>query len=291
MVEDPRQSAVRLAAMSIGPLVDVIWLSEHLEHAPLRVVDCRWYLADPEGGRKAYAAGHIPGAIFASLDDDMSAQEGAGRHPLPTRGEFAATIGGLGISNRSVVVAYDDGGGSIAGRFWWMMRWVGHNNVAVLDGGIRAWEAAERPISALLPTHEPTSYELGEDTMPTIEREALRTRLGAVNLMDARAPARYRGEVEPIDPVPGHIPSALNAPHGDNLDTDGTLLDAEALRDKYTGLGATEGAETIVYCGSGVTACLNILAMEVAGLPTATLYPGSWSDWSGDPETPKVSGR
>ena len=276
--------------MSIGPLVDVAWLTEHLEHAPLRLVDCRWYLTDPSGGRQAYADGHIPGAVFASLDDDMSAPTGPGRHPLPTREEFAATIGGLGISNRSVVVAYDDGGGSIAGRFWWMMRWVGHRNAAVLDGGIHAWEAADQPISTLLPSHDPATYEPGRDTMPTIDREALRGRLGAVNLMDARAPARYRGEVEPIDPVAGHIPSAVNAPYAHNLDASGTLREPGALRERYSSLGATEGADTIVYCGSGVTACLDILAMEVAGLPTATLYPGSWSDWSNDPDTPKVAG-
>ncbi len=276
--------------MSIGPLVDVEWLTEHLDHSPLRVVDCRSYLTDPAGGRLAYAEGHIPGAIFMSLEDDLSADEGPGRHPLPDRGVFAETLGSLGISNRSVVVAYDDAGGATAARLWWMMRWMGHRTVAVLEGGITKWEAAQRPISSLLPSYEPTVYEIGSATMPTIDRDALLGRLGAVTVMDARAPARYRGDHEPVDPVAGHIPSAVNAPYEECIKRDGTLLDGEAMRERFTSLGAIEGAETVVYCGSGVTACLDVLAMEVAGLSTATLYPGSWSDWSSDPSTPKVTG-
>ena len=276
--------------MSISPVVDVDWLTEHLEHAPLRVVDCRWYLTDPAGGRAAYDEGHIPGAIFMSLDDDLSAAIGPGRHPLPSREAFASTLGAHGIGNRSVVVAYGNRGGGIAARLWWMMRWVGHRTVAVLDGGIEAWEAADRPISTLLPSHEPTRYELGEATMPTIDREALLPRLGAVTLMDARAHERYGGDYEPIDAVGGHIPSAVNAPYEATMGDDGRLHDPETLRSRFTQLGATEGSETIVYCGSGVTACQNILALELAGLGTATLYPGSWSDWSGDPATPKVTG-
>ena len=262
-----------------GPLVDPKWLAEHLDHKPLRVVDCRWYLTDPEGGRAEYEAGHIPGAAYMSIDTDLSADHGPGRHPVPTPEEIAHRLGIRGIGDRDYVVGYDDAGGGIAARLWWMLKSIGHQRVGILDGGIQAWVAS----GGDLDTAEP-SWPMGALSVlgasQTVDRETLAGRLGEITMLDARAPDRYRGETEPIDAAAGHIPTAINVPYAGNLGADGRFLPADELRARYESAGIDDAASTVVYCGSGVTACHNILAMDVAGLGTATLYPGSWSDWS-----------
>jgi thiosulfate/3-mercaptopyruvate sulfurtransferase len=262
-----------------GPLVGTDWLTEHLDHKPLRVIDCRWYLTDPERGRAEYEAGHIPGASYMSVDTDLSLTHGPGRHPLPRSEETAHRLGARGIGDRNFVVAYDDAGGAIAARLWWMLKSIGHQRVAVLDGGIQAWTADGGALDKVVPTWPPAGLSvLGASQ--TIERAALTGRLGGVKLLDARAAERYNGDTEPVDAAAGHIPTAINVPYTENLGADGRFLPAEALRERYTAAGITDAADAVVYCGSGVTACHDILAMEVAGLGTATLYPGSWSDWS-----------
>jgi thiosulfate/3-mercaptopyruvate sulfurtransferase len=268
-----------VATVTFEPLVSAAWLAEHLRHRPLRIADCRWYLDRPAAGRAAYEEGHVPGAVYVSLDDHLSAISGPGRHPLPAAPAFAGTLGSLGIDNRAVVVAYDDAGGAIASRLWWMLRWVGHERVAVLDGGIAAWQAAGHPLTGEATVPDPVTYTAAGPAMPTVDRIAVTDRPEELVLIDAREPARYRGEIEPIDPVAGHIPGAVSVPYAGNLDAEERFLAPGALRERYAAVGA-HGAAAAVYCGSGVTACHDILAMEVAGLPTAALYPGSWSDWS-----------
>lgn len=245
-------------------------------------VDCRWVLASPPAGREAYLSGHLPGAIYMSLDDDLSdmTMTDAGRHPLPSKEAFATTLGRLGIDSTTTVVAYDTAGGAIASRLWWMLRWVGHADVLVLDGGIQAWTAAGFPLEEGPIERRPTTYQIGEATMPVAMMEDIVLRPSSTVLLDARAGERFRGEVEPLDPVAGHIPGAVNAPYAGNLES-GRFLPPSQLADRFTALGVDDAAGTIVYCGSGVTACHDVLAMETAGLGTATLYPGSWSQWSG----------
>lgn len=262
-----------------GPVVGVEWLVEHLDHDPLRVVDTRWYLGKPGAGRAAYDAGHIPGASFLDLDDDLSLPAGAGRHPLPPPEIIAERLGAAGIGDRNFVVAYDDVGGQYAARLWWMLRSIGHRRTGVLDGGMQAWRDAGGESSTKTVEWPPATLSILGGGQ-TIDRDGLAARLGDVTLIDARAPERYRGETEPIDSAAGHIPTAINLPSGGNLGDDGRFLESDALRERYVGAGIDDAAATVVYCGSGVTACHDILAMEVAGLGTATLYPGSWSDWA-----------
>ena len=263
--------------MQFGPIVSAGWLEAHLDHAGLVVVDCRWYLGEPERGPAEYARSHIRGAIYMDLDQDLSAPTGPGRHPLPATDDFLAKRGGSGISAGSAVVAYDDRGGAVAPRLWWMLRDLGHERVAVLDGGLAEWPAelmddAEVAVEAAV-------YTASAGHMPSVDRAGLSARLGSVVALDARAPERYRGETDPVDPVAGHIPGAISATLTDNLAADMRFKTPADLAARYQELG-TAGSEVVSYCGSGVTACHNILAMELAGLPTATLYPGSWSDWS-----------
>jgi thiosulfate/3-mercaptopyruvate sulfurtransferase len=262
----------------LGPLVDIGWLTDQLWDPRLRLADCRWYLADPDRGRWEYETGHLPGGIFVSLEDHLTGAEGPGRHPLPDPGRFAKAMGELGIGDTSLVVAYDDGGGAIASRLWWMLTALGHHNVAVLDGGIAAWSAAGGELTTEEPEYGPTLLTARPWHGIVDRDDVARLPAGSV-LVDARAPDRFRGEVEPIDPVAGHIPGSINLPYAENLDGNGSFRDAPWLRARYLGAHA-DGAHTVVYCGSGVTACHNILAMEVAGLGRATLYPGSWSDWA-----------
>jgi thiosulfate/3-mercaptopyruvate sulfurtransferase len=245
----------------------------------LRLADVRWYLGEPERSRQAYRQAHIPGAVYVDLESDLSAEEGPGRHPLPAWEVFAARMGELGIGDDSVVVAYDDRGGAVASRLWWMLRAIGHERTYLLDGGLAAWVAAGHALTDELPDHAPA--ELGVSLRPdlTVDRDELRDRRGEVLTLDARAGERYRGESEPLDPIAGHIPGAVNAPYEDNLASFGRFLPAEQLAEKYRALGVGE-RETVVYCGSGVTACHTLLAIEHAGLGPAKLYPGSWSDWS-----------
>ena len=264
-----------------SPLVSVEDLAARLDDPGLRIVDVRWVLGSPGRGREAYDAGHIPGAIFLDVDTDLVAPDGPGRHPLPSPVEFRARLGSVGIGNDHQVVAYDDVGGWVAARLWWMLDDLGHERIAVLDGGFPAWRDAGHPATTEVPDFAPARLELREAWSATIDRDSLRERLGEVVLLDARSAPRYRGETEPIDPVAGHIPTARNAPTDGNLGADGRFLPPAALADRFRGLGA-DGSEApvVTSCGSGIAACHNALALRVAGLPDPLLYPGSYSDWS-----------
>ena len=246
---------------------------------PVGIVDVRWYLNEPTHGHHAYHAGHIPGAVFMNLDLQLSDSAGPGRHPLPMREDFAATMERTGFGDDQLIVAYDDRGGAIAARLWWMLRDIGHERVRVLDGGLTAWRAAGRPVDTDPPTRPPATMTVRRSTTHRLDRNELRSRLGSVTLLDARVLERYRGEEEPIDPVAGHIPTALSASMTENLAEDETFLGAEALRERFLRIGVDADRDTVVYCGSGVTACHNAVAMARAGLPEPILYPGSWSDW------------
>ncbi|MGH2466697.1 MAG: sulfurtransferase, partial [Candidatus Limnocylindrales bacterium] len=261
--------------------ISVVELAERISRPELRVVDLRWTLGQPDQGRQAYAEGHIPGAIFLDLETDLSDPTGLGqpgRHPLPDPPSFAARLAAAGIGDAHEVVAYDDAAGTVAARLWWMLDDLGHERVAVLDGGYPAWLAAGLPVTAEVPALEPAALHLRERWSRVIDRPTLRARLGSVVLLDARAPERYRGEVEPIDPVAGHIPTARSAPALASVDADGRLLGRERLRARYVELGAATPRsgpsadpsgvpEVVTSCGSGVNACHHALAMRLAGLP------------------------
>jgi thiosulfate/3-mercaptopyruvate sulfurtransferase len=252
-------------------------------HERLRIVDCRWSLAVPGAGAAAYAAGHLPGSIHLDLDTDLADREGygaPGRHPLPSHAAFAARLAGRGIGDDHLVVAYDDVGGWVAARLWWMLDALGHREVAVLDGGIDAWTSAGGSMTIEVPSWSPSTLHLADAWIGVISRDELKSRLGSVVLLDARAGARYRGEVEPIDPVAGHIPTAINAPVDGNL-IDGRFRTANELRQRFVDLGADgANAPVVTSCGSGTSALHHAIAMRLAGLPDPILYVGSYSDWS-----------
>lgn len=261
-------------------LVSVAELASRMGDPGLRVVDVRWYLGQPGAGQRAYQAGHIDGAIHLDIDTDLRASEGAGRHPLPDPEAFRRRLAEAGIGSGDFVVAYDDAGGAIAARLWWMLDNLGHRGgVAVLDGGIQAWVGAGHPVATTEPAYQPAELKLGDRWTNVIARPELAARLGTLTLLDARAPERYRGEVEPIDPVAGHIPTAINVPTAGNVDAGGHLLPADHLRARFVGITGV-GGEVVSACGSGVTACHNALAMRLAGLPDPIIYVGSYSDWS-----------
>ena len=258
-------------------LISAEALLARLGDPDLRIADVRWSLADPGKGGRDYSTGHIPGAVFVDLDTDLSSRSGSGRHPLPEPAAFLRRMESLGFDDAGDVVAYDDAGGTIAARLWWMLDNLGHGRVMVLDGGIEAWLAAGGPLSTEAPTPASGRLRVRERWTHVIDRERLVRRLGTVPLIDARALERYRGDLEPVDAVPGHIPTAISRPTAGNLGPDGRFLAPEALRARFAPLG--DGLVT--SCGSGVTACHNALAMRIAGLPDPLLYPGSYSDWSG----------
>lgn len=259
---------------------------------PLVIVDASFDLVDTQAGERSYLDGHIPGARYAHLDSDLSAPKNGrnGRHPMPTREAFAATVARWGVTPGTQVVAYDRQQGMFAARPWWMLRWLGHAEVAVLDGGLAAWQAIGGALEK--EPHSPVKaepYPLADSLAPAIDADTLLARLGKVRIIDARAGERFRGEVEPLDAQAGHIPGAVNRFFKDNLAPDGHFKPAEQLRRDFEPLVA--GQASIVHqCGSGATACHNILAMEVAGLAGTTLYPGSWSEWSADPSRPVARG-
>jgi thiosulfate/3-mercaptopyruvate sulfurtransferase len=260
--------------MSFGPLVDAGWLRDHLDDRDLRVVDFRWYLQRRDG-RDEYQRGHIPGAVFIDLDAVTGNEGGVGRHPLPRADQFERAVRAAGIDSDTRVVAYDDAGGSVAARLWFLLGYFGHRSQAVLDGGLQTWS---EPLQSQAPDVQPGNFTAREpDRSLALDVDAVRT-LRDVPIIDARAGERYRGEKEPIDPKAGHIPGALNAPYSDNLDSDGRFKSPAELRRRYEELGAANGA--VFYCGSGVNATHHVLAMAVAGLPGARIYAGSWSDWS-----------
>lgn len=256
-----------------GPLVGAAWLRDHSTDRDLRIVDFRWYLQG-RNGHDEYMRGHIPGAVFVDLEA-VTGEEGGGRHPLPTASQFQAEMRRAGVGERTTVVVYDDTGGSIAARLWFLLEWFGHRSQHVLDGGLQAWGD---PLSTDVPQVRAGDFDAAEPDRLRVLDAAAVGRLAGVPLLDARAPERYRGEKEPIDPKAGHIPGALSAPWTDNLGPDGRFKAPDELRRGFAALGASAGA--VAYCGSGVNACHVLLAMRVAGLPDARLYAGSWSDWS-----------
>jgi len=257
------------------------------------IIDCSFDLADVAAGERAFAAGHLPGAVYANLDHDLAgAKTGRnGRHPLPARADWAATLARLGVTPSRAVVLYDAQGGPYAARAWWMLLWAGHRAVSVLDGGLASWKAAGGAVEtgAAASVAAPSAYPLGDSLVPSVDADALLKSLGRVTLLDARAGERYRGEVEPLDKRAGHIPGARSRFFKDNLDAEGRFRPAAELRAAFESFGAAP-AQVVHQCGSGVTACHNLLAMEVAGLSGSALYPGSWSEWSADPARPVAVG-
>lgn len=255
------------------------------------VIDCRFDLAQPDAGRKAYAAGHIPGALYAHLDSDLSSPitPVTGRHPLPNPEALAETFGRWGISNATQVIAYDADAGMFASRLWWLLRWLGHSAVAVLDGGFKAWQAAGFAIDAAVPAPQPATFvgRVQKEMVVSASEVAALIKRSDWRVLDARAPERFRGEVEPIDSVAGHVPGARNHPFAWNMGSNGRVLPLAELKQKYlASLAGVSSDHVIAMCGSGVTACHNLLAMEAAGLPGAKLYAGSWSEWIRDPSRP-----
>lgn len=267
-----------------GPIISENELAGMIEDPGVRVVDTRWYLLEPERGRAEYEAGHIPGAVYASLDEDLSGtssgMQGPGRHPLPTPADFAASMATLGIDRRHRVVAYDDRGGAIAARLWWMLTAQGFDRAQVLDGGITAWIRAGLPVTASVPRPVELQPFTAVAWTGTISIEEVAERTDATVLLDARAADRYRGEAEPIDPKAGHIPGARSLPLTDLLTAGERFAATEELRARFAAVGVRAETPTVAHCGSGVTACHLILAAEAAGLPRPALYVGSWSEWS-----------
>jgi thiosulfate/3-mercaptopyruvate sulfurtransferase len=291
--------------MAFSTLIDAATLRELAGKPNTIVIDCRFDLNDPEAGRRAYLAGHIPGARYADLNRDLSAPVSAdsGRHPLPAPPVFAATLERLGIGNATQVIAYDDAGGAYAARAWWLLRWLGHTSVAVLDGGMKAWSAAGGLDAAGClesgPEAPPRAAPAGGRILPQANAAAVIDTAeiaaflsdGANLLVDARAAERYAGSVEPIDTVAGHIGGAVNHPFSANLAPDGLFLPASELRHLWDArLAGRQIAHVAAMCGSGVTACHNLLSMEVADLRGARLYAGSWSEWIRNPNRPIARG-
>lgn len=277
-VSDILVSAEELAAIASSPRAPVL-------------LDVRWNLAGPPG-RDEYRLGHLPGAHFVDLDSDLAAPpgQGRGRHPLPDTGVFEAAMRRCGVGDQSAVVVYDAAGGVSAARAWWLLRYFGHGDVRVLDGGVAAWAAAGLPLTTVEPSASPGSFQARPGGMAVLDAEAAARLAREGVLLDARAAERYRGDSEPIDPVAGHIPGALSAPTLANLTVDGRFLDGEALRARFTSMGVRGVSQPVgAYCGSGVTAAHEVLALELAGI-RAALYPGSWSGWISDPARPVAIG-
>lgn len=276
---------------------------------PLMVFDCSFDLSNPAAGEEQYRAAHIPGAVYAHLDNALSDKgtpgasgkpqphsdaASGGRHPLPSREKFAVWLSSVGFANDMQAVVYDRNGANYCGRLWWMLKWAGHAAVAVLDGGLQAWQAAGGEVTDQAePSHFQSNFELGTPLVELVTTQQVLQRLGASRqtIVDARATPRYKGEVEPLDPVAGHIPGALNRPFSQNLGTDGRFKPPAQLRAEFEQLLAGRDAATVVHhCGSGVSAVPNVLAMEVAGLGPTALYAGSWSEWCSDPSRPVEKG-
>lgn len=276
-----------MSYMQYTTLVDCATLAVHLDDASWLVFDCRHQLADPSAGEAAYAKGHLPGAIFLHLDRDLSRPMNGsnGRHPLPDPQLLAQKLGDAGVSKSTQVVVYDDAGGMIAGRLWWLLRWLGHDRVALLDGGINQWLQEGRPLSIDVPKPVPAAFSATlRDCMVDTQMVHGNLAGGDLCVVDARSPDRFRGENETLDPAGGHIPGARNRFFRDNLDADGLFRSAAELRGEFLGLLAgVEPKQVVMQCGSGVSACHNLLAMEIAGLSGGRLYAGSWSEWCSDP--------
>ncbi|MER5387614.1 sulfurtransferase [Saccharopolyspora sp. NPDC002686] len=265
------------------------------EQAPPTLLDVRWSLLGPPG-RDAYEAGHLPGAVFVDLDAELASEPGpAGRHPLPEPGDFEAVLRRAGVDADRPVVVYDADNGSAAARAWWLLRWAGHREVAVLDGGYAAWTAEGRPTTTEKPQPVEGGFRVQPGSMPVVDADGAAQLAREGTLLDARAPERYRGDVEPMDPRAGHVPGALNAPFAAHVDDAGKWRSPEELAAHFTALGVGAGGAVGAYCGSGVTACSVLLALEHAGVTDpqhpAALYAGSWSNWSADPDRPAATGE
>ncbi|MBV8248007.1 MAG: sulfurtransferase [Comamonas sp.] len=277
---------------------------------PLMVFDCSFDLSRPPAGHEQYLQAHIPDAVFADLDKNLSAPHGApgahgevatsgqaasgGRHPLPTRERFSVWLSSIGFTNAMQAVVYDRNGANYCGRLWWMLRWAGHDAVAVLDGGLQAWQAAQQPLGhGEEPARFQSNFELGRplESLKTAAQVEVELGQSSQTLIDARAPARYRGEVEPLDPIAGHIPGALNRPFGSNLGADGRFKPAALLKAEFEELLAGRDPASVVHqCGSGVSAVPNLLAMRIAGFAPTALFAGSWSEWCSKPGRPVERG-
>jgi thiosulfate/3-mercaptopyruvate sulfurtransferase len=282
--------------MSGHPLVDVESLASELAGGtPPVLLDVRWRLGGPPG-IDSYRAGHLPGAAFVNLDTDLAGSPGSGgRHPLPTAADFEAAMRRLGVRSGYPVVVYDDGDSTIAARAWWTLRYFGHDQVRVLDGGFRAWADAGQPVSVDEPETAAGDFTATAGQLPLLDAAGAAALARSGVLLDARAGERYRGEVEPVDPAAGHIPGAVSAPTAANVGPDGRFLPPGELRRRFESLGVTAGQSGVLdlgvgaYCGSGVTAAHEVLALELAGVP-ASLYVGSWSAWTADPSRPVATG-
>jgi len=287
---------LRESDVPFSTLIDTDALAAHLQDPAFVVVDVRHDLAQPdEFGDAAYAQSHIPGARFAHIDRDLSAPKTGrnGRHPLPAPEAAAALFGRLGIDATKQVVVYDQGSSMYAARLWWMLRWLGHDSAAVLDGGFAKWQREGKPVSSDVPEVQATTF-VPTRVRPTVSATGVAASLPrhALLLLDARGAERYRGDVEPLDPVAGHIPGAINRPYTRNTAADGTFRGARELRSEFEAMLHGRPPDDLVhYCGSGVSACHNLLAMTVAGYPLTRLYPGSWSEWVSVPERPVAKGQ
>ncbi len=280
--------------MSHTTLASTAELAAHLDDRAWTVFDCRHDLAQPDAGAQAYATAHIPGAHFLHLDRDLSAPATGknGRHPLPDAHAFMRTLGAVGVDSTKQVIAYDAQTGVYAARLWWMLRWLGHENVAVLDGGYAKWVQEGRAVTSAVPRPVPARF-FGQPRAMWVDADDVMSSLGQPGriLIDARAPDRFRGENETLDPVGGRIRGSLNRFFRDNLDAGGCFKPAADLRQAFAALLGDTAPDAVVHsCGSGVSACHNLLAMEIAGLPGSRLYPGSWSEWCSDPRRPAEKG-
>ena len=280
--------------MPYTTLVGTAQLAEHLDDPKWVVFDCRHDLAKPDSGAKEYAGAHIPGARFLHVDRDLAAPVTGknGRHPLPDPQLFMRTLGIAGVDSSKQVIAYDAQTGVYAARLWWMLRWLGHENVAVFDGGYAKWTGEARPVTSAVPQPAPVRFA-GKPRPIAVDAENVLSSLGQPGriLVDARAPDRYRGENETLDPVGGHIPGSINRFFRDNLGAGACFKSAAELASAYGALLGDASPDTVVHsCGSGVSACHNLLAMEIAGLTGSRLYPGSWSEWCSDPSRPIEKG-
>lgn len=281
-------------AMAFTTLISTAALALHLNEDAFAIVDCRTKLDDESWGAREHKAGHIPGAVYADLNRDLSASQTGtnGRHPLPDPAALATRLGQLGITSGVQVVAYDQDNGMFASRLWWLLRWLGHDAVAVLDGGFAKWRAEGRPVVGGDTHRDARTFTAAPRDHMRVEVATVAQRAGSREwrLVDARAPERFRGEVEPLDRVPGHIPGAVNHFFQTNVDN-GVFKTPEQLRESFAKtLAGTPPNRVVCYCGSGVTACHNLLALEHAGLTGAQLYVGSWSEWSSDPARPVATG-
>lgn len=284
-------------------LVTTQWLAEHLADAKVRIVDVRWYLLDRDKGARDYFGAHIPNAIYLHIDHDLSAPPRAdaktGRHPLPDASAFQETMARAGISNararpQTHVVAYDDAGGANAARLWWLLKYFGHANVSLLDGGLKQWLADGRPLTADIPSFPLGEFRARANSQMVVTKQEMQTRMHDAHtlILDARMPERYRGETEQVDARAGHIPGGVSAPIGGNLrgGDDFRFQDANTLRERFSALGANDADEIIAYCGSGVNAAAEIFSLELAGFHNARLYAASFSEWSRDMDLPIVTG-